>query len=269
MAKNDQYYDYANLGPDTIKFALMDDDNAKLAAFKSGELLHIWNPPLAETPALLKSGELIPAPYLGTYYVVFNVKKAPFDDPRVREAFSLVIDRNYIVSQITGTGETPAAGFVPNGVNDVAGSGSDDFRTVGGDYYSVDSAQYKANCDKARQLLADAGYPGGKGFPITDYLYNTADNHRAIAEALQNMWQTELGVTITLTNQDWGVFIDTRKNGDYTIARDGWIADYNDPITFVDQFITGGGNNDSQYSNPEFDALIAKAKTTSDQPERF
>ena len=269
MAKNDQYYDYANLGPDTIKFALMDDDNAKLAAFKSGELLHIWNPPLAETPALLKSGELIPAPYLGTYYVVYNVKKAPFDDPRVREAFSLVIDRNYIVSQITGTGEKPAAGFVPNGVNDVAGPGSDDFRTVGGDYFSVDPAQYKANCDKARQLLADAGYPGGKGFPITDYLYNTADNHRAIAEALQNMWQTELGVTITLTNQDWGVFIDTRKNGDYVIARDGWIADYNDPITFVDQFITGGGNNDSQYSNPEFDALIAKAKTTDDQTERF
>ena len=269
MVKNDKYYDYANLGPDSIKFALMDDDNAKLAAFRSGELLHIWNPPIDETPALLKSGELKIADYLGTYYVCFNVQKAPFDNPLVREAFSLVIDRNYIVQQITGTGERPAAGFVPNGVNDVAGPGSDDFRTVGGEYYSVASADYKANCDKARELLTQAGYPDGKGFPIVDYLYNTADNHRAIGEALQNMWQTELGVTVTLTNQDWGVFLETRKNGDFTIARNGWIADYNDPITFLDMFVTDGGNNDSQYKNPKFDAAIAKVKSTTDPAERF
>jgi oligopeptide transport system substrate-binding protein len=269
MVKNDKYYDFAKLGPDSIKFALMDDDNAKLAAFKSGELLHIWNPPVAEVPALLKSGELKVADYLGTYYVTFNVQKAPFNDPRIREAFSLVIDRNYIVSQVTGTGEVPATGFVPNGVNDVAGPGSADFRTVGGSYYSAASADYKANCDKARLLLADAGFSGGKGFPIVDYLYNTADNHRAIAEALQNMWQTELGVTVTLTNQEWSVFLDTRKNGNYMIARDGWIADYNDPITFLDMFVTGGGNNDPQYKNPAYDALITKIKSTTDPAERF
>jgi oligopeptide transport system substrate-binding protein len=269
MAQNDQYYDFENLGPDTIKFALMDDDNAKLAAYRSGELLHIWNPPIDETPALLESGELIPADYLGTYYVCYNVEKAPFDNPLVREAFSLVIDRNYIVEQITGTGETPASGFVPNGVNDVAGAGADDFRTVGGDYYSVDPADYKANCDKARALLAEAGYPNGEGFPIVDYLYNTADNHRAIGEALQNMWQTELGVTVTLTNQDWGVFLETRKNGDFVIARNGWIADYNDPITFLDMFITDGGNNDSQYKNADFDAVIAKVKSAKTDEERF
>lgn len=269
MVKNDKYYDFENLGPDSIKFALMDDDNAKLAAYRSGELLHIWNPPIDETPALLESGELIAADYIGTYYVCFNVEADPFTDPLVREAFSLVIDRNYIVEQITGTGEVPATGFVPSGVVDAAGPGSDDFRTVGGDYYSADAADYKANCDKARELLAQAGYPNGEGFPIVDYLYNTADNHRAIGEALQNMWQTELGVTVSLTNQDWGVFLETRKNGDFTIARNGWIADYNDPITFLDMFITDGGNNDSQYKNPEFDAAIAKVKSAKTQEERF
>lgn len=269
MVKNDKYYDYANLGPDSIKFALMDDDNAKLAAFKSGELLHIWNPPLDETQALLASGELIAADYIGTYYVCFNVEADPFDDPRVREAFSLVIDRNYIVEQVTGTGEVPATGFVPSGVSDAAGPGADDFRTVGGDYYSVDPADYKANCDKARALLAEAGYPNGEGFPIVDYLYNTMDLHQSIAEALQNMWQTELGVTVTLTNQDWGVFMETRKNHDFVIARNGWIADYNDPIQFLDQFVTGGGNNDSNYNNSKYDAEIAKVKSGKTPEERF
>lgn len=269
MAKNDKYYDYENLGPATIKFALMDDDNAKLAAFKSGELLFNEQPPVDEIPGLLESGELKVADYIGTYYVCFNNSLEPFDNVKVREAFSLVIDRNYITSQISGTGEVPAGGYVPNGIYDVAGPGSDDFRTVGGDYYSVDAAEYQANCEKARELLAEAGYPNGEGFPIVDYLYNTADNHRAIGEALQKMWQDELGVTVTLTNQDWGVFLETRKNGDYSIARNGWIADYNDPVSFLDMWVTGGGNNDAQYTNPAYDALIKQVKNATTSEDRF
>jgi len=269
MVPSETYYDVDNLGPTSIKFALMDDDNAKLAAFNNGELLFIENPPIDETPALLESGELKVADYLGVYYACFNNKLAPFDNPLVREAFSLVIDREYITKQVSQTGEVPATGYVPTGISDVAGPGSDDFRAVGGDYYSVDPADYKANCDKARELLAEAGYPNGEGFPIVEYLYNTMDLHRSIAEALQNMWQTELGVTVTLNNQDWGVFIETRKNGDYSIARNGWLADYNDPMTFLDMYITDGGNNDAQYSNPEFDALIAKGKSAKTEEERF
>ena len=127
----------------------------------------------------------------------------------------------------------------------------------------------QAKCERARELLAEAGYPVVKCFPIVEYLYNTNDGHRVIGEALQNMWQTELGVQVTLTNQDWAVFLDTRKNGDYSIARNGWIADYNDPISFLDMWITGGGNNDAQYANPEYDALIAAAKSTADAAERM
>ena len=269
MVKNPNHYDYDNLGPDSIKFALMDDDNAILAAFNSGELDFTDNGyPIDEVPALLESGQLKINDYIGTYYVCFQTQLKPFDNPLVREAFSLVIDRNYIVNQVTRSGQLPASGYVPSGVYDAEGPGSN-FREVGGDYYSIAEGDYAANCERARELLAEAGYPGGEGFPIVEYLYNTNDTHRAVGEALQNMWQTELGVQVTLANQDWGVFLETRKKGDYSIARNGWIADYNDPISFIDMWITGGGNNDAQYSNKTYDALVLIAKTSTDPAVRM
>lgn len=267
--QNEHYYDVANLGPDRIKFSLMDDQNAMLASFNSNELAFIKDVPVDEVPSLVESGKLHVVDHIGTYYACFNNQKEPFNDVRVRKAFSLVIDRNYIVEQITRTGQAPASGYVPAGIYDVAGAGSDDFRTVGGDYYSVDSADYEKNCEEARALLAEAGYPNGEGFPSVEYLYNTSDNHKVIGEALQDMWRKELGVQVTLNNQDWNVFLDTRKNGDYQIARNGWIADYNDPISFLDMWLTGGGNNDAQYSNPDYDALIKQAKSTSVPEERM
>ena len=267
--KNPEYYDYENLGPDTIRYTLLDDDNAILAAYNSGELQFIESLPTDEVANYLASGELQIVDYIGTYYVCFNTEDEIFSDPRIRKAFSLVIDRNYIVEQVTQTGQVPASGFVPYGVYDAEGSSGDDFRTVGGDYYSVAAEDYEANCEEARQLLAEAGYPDGEGFPAVDYLYNTGDEHKSIAEALQNMWQTELGVTVNLNNQDWNVFLQTRKDGDYQIARNGWIADYNDPCSFLDMWYTDGGNNDAQYSNPEYDALIDAAKATSVQSERM
>ena len=268
-AKNENYYDYENLGPDTIKYTLLDDNNAMLAAYNSGELNFIMNFPTDEMANYLASGQITVAPYIGTYYVCFNTEDEIFSDPLVRQAFSLVIDRNYIVENVSQSGEVPATGFVPSGVYDADGANGDDFRTVGGEYYSVSADDYQANCEKARELLAEAGYPNGEGFPAVEYMYNTDDRHKSIAEALQNMWQTELGVTVNLSNQDWNVFIKSRKDGDYQIARHGWIADYNDPCSFLDMWYTGGGNNDAQYSNPDYDALIDAAKATSDQSERM
>ncbi len=269
MAKNDHYYDVDALIPETLKFALMDDDNAILAAFNAGEIDYTTSgQPVDEIPSLLASGQLKIADYVGTYYVCFQTEVAPFDNPLVREAFSLAIDREYITSQITKSGQVPAGGFVPAGVYDAGGPGTN-FREVGGDYYSVKSADYEANCEKARVLLAEAGYPDGDGFPIVEYLYNTHDAHRAIGEALQDMWQNELGVQVNLANQDWGVFLETRKKGDYEIARHGWIADYNDPISFLDMWVTGGGNNDAQYKNPAYDALIRTAKSSPDANVRM
>ena len=267
--KSETYYDYEKLGPDTIKYTLLDDNNAMLAAFNSGELNFIMNFPTDEMANYLASGQITVAPYIGTYYVCFNTEDEVFSDPLVRQAFSLVIDRNYIVENVSQSGEVPATGYVPSGVYDAEGANGDDFRTVGGEYYSVSADDYQANCDKARELLAEAGYPNGEGFPAVEYMYNTDERHKAIAEALQNMWQTELGVTVNLSNQDWNVFLKSRKDGDFQIARNGWIADYNDPCSFLDMWYTGGGNNDAQYSNPEYDALIDAAKATSDQTERM
>lgn len=269
MEPNEYYYGVDSLGPQKITFKLMDDQNAQLNGFKTGELDFIQSVPVDEVAGLLASGEMKVVDYIGTYYVCYQTQKAPFDDPRVRQAFTLAVDRNYIVSEITQTGQVEAGGYVPAGVYDAAGATGDDFRTTGGDYYDPYKDSYEANCEKARELLAEAGYPNGEGFPVVEYLYNTDDNHKAVAEALQNMWQTELGVTVTLTNQEWGTFLQTRKDGDYSIARNGWIADYNDPMTFLDMWVTGGGNNDAQYSNPDYDAKIAEAKATSDAATRM
>lgn len=265
---NENYYGAADVTAKEIKFHLMDDANAMYAAFRNGELDFIEEVPQDEIQALLRSGDLIVGDYIGTYYVCFQTERAPFDDPLVREAFSLAIDRNYICYQVTGRGEVPATGYVPAGIYDAAGPGSD-FREIGGDYYSVAEADYQANCDKARELLAEAGYPNGEGFPVVEYLYNTNEGHKAIGEALQNMWQTELGVTVTLQNQEWNTFLQERKNGNYSVARNGWIADYNDPMSFLDMWLTGGGNNDAQYKNSEYDAIIAQAKASSDSDERM
>ena len=267
MAKNENYYDYDKLGPDTLTFKLMDDNNAMLTGFNSGELDFIEDMPVDEIPSLLSSGDLRIVPYIGAYYVCYNVEKAPFDDWRVRKAFTLAIDAQYIVENVTQTGQLPASGFVPSGV-----AGKDgDFRTEGGDYWTpaTDDEQYAKNVEEAKQLLADAGYPNGEGFPTVTYLYNTSDNHKKIGEALQQQWQTALGVEVKLENQEWAAFLETRKNGEYQIARNGWIADYNDPISFLDMWLTGGGNNDAQYSNADYDAAINEAKSSADPAVRM
>ena len=269
MEKNEYYYNVDQLGPDKIVFKLMDDQNAMLNGFNSGELDYINAVPVDEAANLIASGDMKIVDYIGTYYVCYQTEKAPFDDWRVRKAFTLAIDRTYIVNEITQKGEVEAGGYVPAGVYDAEGVSGDDFRTVGGNYYEPTDASYEANVAEAQALLAEAGFPNGEGFPVVEYLYNTDDNHKAVAEALQNMWQENLGVTVTLNNQEWNTFLATRKEGDYSIARNGWIADYNDPMSFLDMFLTGGGNNDAQYASEEFDAKIAEAKATSDPAQRM
>ncbi|MDO5718222.1 MAG: peptide ABC transporter substrate-binding protein [Tissierellia bacterium] len=267
--KNPDYYDADSLTANTIKFHLMDDHNAMYAAYLSGELDYIAQAPQEEIQTLLDIGSLKVNPQIGTYFVCFNTTEEPFDNPDVRKAFSLVIDRDYIVDKVAAQGQVPASGFVPSEINDAAGHGNPDFRTVGGDYYSMDPADYEKKCDEARELLKKAGFENGEGFPVVTYLYNTNDGHKAIGEALQNMWQEELNVTVNLQNQDWAVFQTERKEGNYSIARHGWIADYNDPMTFIDMWVSGSGNNDAQYNNPEFDKLVADAKAADNIEDRM
>ncbi len=269
MEASDTYYDRASLGPDVITFRLMDDSRAMLNAFQSGELDYMQVPPSDEVAALMASGDLKIGDYLGTYYACFNNAKAPFDDARVRKAFSLAVDREFLVTQITQVGEQPAGAYVPPNIDDVGGHTGADFRTVGGDYLAVDAAGYAADCAEAKQLLADAGYPGGKGFPAVTYLFNTDDRHGAVALALQSMWKDVLGVDVVLDCQDWNVFLQSRTAGEYNICRNGWICDYNDPMNFLDMFLTGNDYNDAHYSNPAYDALVNQALVTSDSAKRM
>ncbi|MDO5018126.1 MAG: peptide ABC transporter substrate-binding protein [Lagierella massiliensis] len=269
MKKNPEYYDQESVIAENLAFHLQDDQNAIYASYRSGDLDFINSVPQEETMKLLDSKELKILPYVGTYFVCFNTEKAPFDNPDVRKAFSLVIDRDFIVNQVTGQGQEPASGYVPSGVYDKDGAEGDDFRTTGGDYYSIKVEDYDKNVEEAKKLMEKAGFKDGDGFPQIEYLYNTSENHKAIAEALQNMWQEKLGVSVTLQNQDWNVFLNERKEGNYDIARHGWIADYNDPMSFIDMWLTGGGNNDAQYKNDKFDQLVKEAKATSDQAVRM
>lgn len=270
MEKNPEYYDKDSYTAEKINFNLKDDHNAIYASYRSGELDFIGAfAPTEEIPSLIASGELNVRPQIGTYFICFNNKKAPFDNPDVRRAFSLAIDRNFICEQVTQAGQVPATGYVPNGIYDAKGLDGDEFRKVGGDFYSIKPEDYEKNCEEARKLMEKAGYKDGAGFPEVTYLYNTSESHKAIGEALQNMWQQVLGVNVTLSNQEWNVFVNERREGNYEIARHGWVADYNDPMSFLDMWLTGVGNNDAKYENPEYDKLIKEAKATTDQAKRM
>ncbi len=264
--KNKNYWNTKEIGPDSIKFVLMDEDSAILAAFENGEILLADSMPNDEIDAWRGKPEFNIKGQLGTYYISFNVTKAPLNDPKVRQALVLAIDRDYIVTKIGKAGQQPAGAFVPTGLTD--GDPAKEFRAVGGDYYDPSKAANAANLAKAKALLEEAGYPNGEGLPTIEYLYNTSSGHQLIGEALQNMWKG-IGVNVTLASQEWGTFLNTRKNGEYFIARNGWLGDYNDPISFLDMWITGGGNNDAQWSNKEYDAIITKVKQSSNRTERM
>lgn len=267
MVKNDKYYNPDEVKTEKITWKLMDDHNAMLADFRSGSLDFINEAPVDETAALISEGTMKISPYLGIYGVVFNTEVEAFADPKVREAFSLAINRNFICEQITQRGEEPATAWVPSGITNYAGG---DFREDGGEYYSVDPADYEANCEKAKALLAEAGYPDGEGFPVVTYLYNTNDGHQKIYEALENMWREVLGVQVTGSNQDWNVFLASRTNGDFELARHGWIADYNDAVNFLDMFTAAAidGNNYPRWINADYDQLLKDALYEKDAAKR-
>jgi oligopeptide transport system substrate-binding protein len=188
---------------------------------------------------------------LGTYFLRFNVTHSPFTDPRVRRAFSLAVDRRRLVEYILKGGERPARSFVPPGI-----PGYEPFRGP------------RFDPEKARAFLVQAGYPDGRGFPAVRFLYNAAEGDRDVAEVLQSMWEKELGVRVELGPEEWKVYLSSMKALRYDIARSSWYGDYCDPNTFLDLFVTGGGNNRTGWGDPRYDALIEKAAREGDPVRR-
>jgi oligopeptide transport system substrate-binding protein len=254
VRRSDTYWDRASVRLRAIQFHAIGDHNIEERAFRSGQLHVTGTVPIDRIDYYrTKHPELLHIePYLGCYYYLFNVRRPPLDDARVRRALALAVDRDQLVRFVTRAGETPALHFTPP---DTAG-------------YTA-RARLKADIADAQRLLADAGFPGGQNFPRVELLYNTSDAHARIAQALQQMWKTRLGIDITLVNMEWKVYINQTQNGQYDMARASWIADYEDPNTFLDLWVSGGGNNRTGWANTNYDRLIADAARTRDHAARL
>ncbi|WP_331489688.1 peptide ABC transporter substrate-binding protein [Tepidibacter hydrothermalis] len=264
VVKNDTYYDAGRVKLDGIEYTMITEDTTAFQAFQSGEIDGSDGVSEAQIPQLRENNDpnFKIHPYIGTYYYSLNVTKEPTDNPKVRKALSLAIDRNLITTVVVKAGQKPAKTFVPEGMT---GPDGKDFVESSKDY----GITPEANVKEAQKLLAEAGYPNGEGFPDTTVYYNTNESHKAIAEAVQEMWKKNLNINVKLQNQEWKVFQETRTQGNFQIARNGWIGDYSDPMTFLDMFISTSGNNNSHWKNPEFDKLITDIKKTEDAEKRY
>lgn len=255
LRKNPYYWNAPKVALASIDILPISKDNVAFNFYSSGVADLAMDKGLTP-PALLNDLCVRPdfhaAPFLGIYFLRFNCEKPPFNDPRVRQAFALSVDKKLITEKITRAGELPATSFVPPGI---AG------------YTSPEAPA--ADPERARQLLAEAGFPGGKGFPLVTYLYSEGGLNEAIAVELQNMWRRELGVNINPARQEWKVYLNSLSSLDYGIARSTWVGDYPDPNTFLDMFVTGSGNNRTGWSDPAYDRLIAAAARETDEAKRF
>jgi oligopeptide transport system substrate-binding protein len=263
LEKNPEYWNADAVKIDVINAAFLDDANTAYAAYEAGDFDFIPSVPTAEIPRLIaEDPNFYVFPLLGTYYYNFNLDLPLWEDVRVRKALALGFDRT-VITETLASGQVPAAGFVPPGFKDH--EGRDFFETAGTFGLSIDDS----GVEEAQQLLADAGYPGGEGFPEFVLLYNTSEGHQTVAELMQEMWKTNLGIDITLANQEWAVFQDTRKEGDYEMARGGWLTDFMDPSGMLAIFQDGNAYNDPNYFNEDFEAAMAAALSTTDKAEHF
>ena len=320
LTKNPNYFLADTIKMDEIKFYLSDDANNMLANFQNGDWKLIDDVPNAEIDNLKVQypDEFFVGSQMGTYYVSWNMNanllpegseltgaEAAKANAEIRFAIGLLFDRNYIVTEIGKAGQQPASSFVALGLTDADGikqfyenaGPSDEY--VG--YWDTSADAYEANWTTAMETLKkyytfDEATQQFTNFPAIEYLNNTSVGHKAIGEDLQSV-VSGVGINMSLTNQEWNTFLNTRKNGDYTVARNGWLADYNDPISFLDMWVSGSGNNDSQFGKGEnadvaiysidltpygsdvkvengtwaqtYDAAIAAIKTCTDKDARY
>lgn len=266
MKKNDNYWNADAVKLDGIKFNLIEDANAAYSAYQTGDIQMIKDVPTEEIPSLEGSDDFYVEPIIGTYYISLNLDVEPFDNADVRKALSLAIDREYVASELMQGTYTAASNFMGPGWKDADGSDFMD-NANGGEGY-IDTSDYEANLEEAKQLLADAGFANGEGIPTITYTTNDSGYHKVVAEYLQQAW-AELGIDVNVEIVEWASFTPMRRNGDYMSSRNGWVGDYSDPSNMLELFMTENGNNDGNYSNSEYDSLMEAAQNETDAATRF
>ncbi len=255
LVKSPTYWNRDAVRLNTIDALAVKSATTMLNLYMTGQVDWIPSVPTEVVTDLMARDDFRPAPFLALYYYLINTEKPPLDDPRVRRALALAVDRREIVERVTRSGQVPAHSAVP----DEMGKYVDYTPPVFG---SFDPAE-------ARRLLAAAGYPGGRGFPRIEVLYNTHESHQAIAEVIQSQWKRHLGIDTGLSNQEWGAYLTSRRQRRYMIARAGWIGDYIDPNTFLDLFTSDNPQNQTGWSSAEYDRLLREAQREPDEARRL
>ena len=270
FAKNENYWNASKVTLNTLKFVLMEDANAAYSAYQSGEVSMIKTLPTEEIPSLRNTEDFQIGSTMGTYYISFQTQKEPFNNPDVRKALSLAIDRDYVANTVMQGIYAPAKNFVGPGISDAEnGSSFEDVtrKNNGADFFNVDD--HDADITKAKELLAKAGYPDGQGFPTIEYMTNDQLFHKPLAEYLQSCWKEALGITMDIKIVEWSTFTPTRRAGDFQIARNGWLLDYDDPSNMLNLLKSTSGNNDGKYNNPEVDKKLDEANSTPDVAKHY
>ena len=267
--KNDNYWDADNVKLEKLTYKLVTDETTAYSELKAGNFDVVNSVPTNEIEPGKNDGLVKIFPKLGTYFFAINVGKQDsmsenvknaLSNKLVRQALTLAIDRQEIIDNVGKADQVAAYSFVPLGITTSDGN---EFSSK--EYY--DPSDMDGNIEKAKELLKEAGYENGEGLPTIELMYNTEGAHKDVCQIVQENL-AKIGVNVELTNQEWAVFLSTRQNGEYQIARHGWIGDYSDPMTFLDMWVTGGGNNDCGFSNSEYDSLIAEAKVETDTKKR-
>ncbi len=252
LEKSDTYWGKDDVSLEKVRLRIISDLNAVVNAYKTGELHWTGTTlPVAQISNLIMHPDYVRHPMLGTYYYRVNVSKdSPLQDPKVRRALSMAIDRDQLINQTMKGLYTNATAYVPGSMPGFEST-----------------AKVRTSVPKAKKMLEEAGYGKGKKPLKVKLLYNTDENHKLIAESIQAMWK-QLGVDVELVNKEWKTYLQDIDTLSYEIARAGWIGDYNDPMTFLDMWVSGNGNNDTGWSNAEYDALIQKASQEADGAKR-
>ncbi|MCA9561663.1 MAG: peptide ABC transporter substrate-binding protein [Myxococcales bacterium] len=254
---NPHYWDKANMPFDQINYLITEDNATAYTMYQAGDLDYIDSKvPEAVLPRLRKERdpELETNPYLGVYFYMFNVKEKPFDDVRVRRALNLAVDKSQIGKFVVKGGQEEAWTIVHPGLEEMG-------------YPMPEGPEYDP--DLAKKLLAEAGFPDGKGFPTFQISYNTLEGHKLIAQFIQQQWKKNLGVVCDLDNMEWKVLLKKQHERDFQVSRSSWIGDYLDPFTFLSLWEGPNPNNRTNWAQPTYDKLMADARVETDAQKRM